>query len=74
MLQNLACQTVTGNRVNVQCKFPFEYRGKRFYECTFYPGIEFPWCSTKNANGVHIEGEWGYCHHRCEHGIYQLKI
>jgi len=44
------CQT----KENHKCKFPFEYNGKRHFECTTDGGEDEPWC-------YQITGGWGYC-------------
>ena len=36
-----------------QCKFPFNYHGKKFTECTKEGGYDIPWCYTKDS--------WGFC-------------
>ena len=39
---------------NHKCKFPFEYNGKRYFECTTDGGEDEPWCYQQT-------GGWGYC-------------
>lgn len=64
------CQTDSdGPQKQVQCVFPFELKGKTYYECTWREEENNkPWCSTKvDSGGLHVgnQGNWGYCAPEC---------
>ena len=56
----LAWKTISGNRPNTSCAFPFKYGSNTYYECR-KDKFESR-CSTKvDSDGRHIDGEWGDC-------------
>ena len=59
---------------NVPCVFPFTYDGLWFPACVnvrkMLPMDQY-WCSTKtNADGTHVEGQWGLCGEQCPKVLY----
>jgi len=62
------CVTVGQEGVgpNVQCAFPFTWRGVKRSNCTSFEWDK-PWCSTKvdATTGMHVSGQWGICGAQC---------
>ena len=44
------------NDAGYSCKFPFEYNGKTYYECTRDGAGRIAWCYDKRG-----DGHWDYC-------------
>ena len=61
------CKTVSGPRPGRGCRFPFQFQGTVYRECTDVtdtPGRY--WCSVEvDENGRHVSGQWGYCSPDC---------
>ena len=68
------CLTVGGSDpqaiAGANCSFPFQLNNITYYGCT--PGTDSDaqrWCSTKtDDNGLHQQGNWGYCNTSCSPG------
>ena len=62
-IQNSVNQQIGGKVEGKPCVFPFTNRGRTFNHCTLdFADDNFPWCSTAvDANGNHINGQWGHC-------------
>ena len=63
------CTTVAGPDVNVQCIFPFVYRGILYKTCSAIDANpDAPWCPTKVDDEGHAivgKGKWGICEPKC---------
>ena len=54
-----------GTKQGVACKFPFEYKGKRYDGCTKADHNKL-WCSTQvDQAGQFIQDFWGNCDETC---------
>jgi hypothetical protein len=61
-----ACRTISGNKPNSPCVFPFTYNGKKFHRCTNADSIQGLWCSTRTwSNGDTVREHWGFCGQGC---------
>ena len=50
---------------NSKCNFPFQYKGKKYTECTEeYSCKDCFWCGTQ-LNVTEVSG-WGFCSDQCE--------
>ena len=54
------CKTVDGDT----CKFPFEYKGKTYNNCTKTDSSNF-WCATYTLEGEYVPGLFGECADNC---------
>lgn len=62
------CFTIgdTGVGEDVDCVFPFTYRGVQYDKCTT-TNSDFAWCSTQiSSRGEHVKDQWGECAKSCE--------
>eukprot|EP00095_Tigriopus_kingsejongensis_P000444 maker-scaffold492_size156171-snap-gene-0.17 protein:Tk00444 transcript:maker-scaffold492_size156171-snap-gene-0.17-mRNA-1 annotation:"AT19278p" len=59
-----SCRTIGGKTPDQPCIFPFKYRGKIYYSCTWviFHITKGPWCSTQvDEDGEHVRGKFGIC-------------
>ena len=63
------CGTKDGPVANKPCIFPFtKSNGVSYSKCTT-EGHDQLWCSTEvDADGYHLEGQWGNCNSNCGKG------
>ena len=62
------CKTFSGPKPNEPCVFPFDYKGFTHFDCITVEHDQL-WCSTEvNANGSHVDGNWGNCGDECFSG------
>ena len=62
------CKTFSGPKPNKPCIFPFDYKGRTHFDCITVEHDQL-WCSTEvDANGSHIDGNWGNCGDECFSG------
>ena len=75
MFSSLACVTTSGPDPNKQCKFPFDFDGTTYYECTS-EGRDRPWCATEvdiDDGRKVIEDKWGNCGSVCSPGNFRIS-
>ena len=61
------------NDAGFKCKFPFEYKGLKYYKCTkkYSPLPPTPWCY--DVRGIGPNGKrWDYCSN-CK-GMYSILV
>ena len=64
-----SCTTVSGEKSNKTCIFPFIYNGITFNSCTLSWSHDHTkaWCSTRvDESGKHISGHYGFCEPACQ--------
>ena len=64
-----SCTTISGERPNKTCKFPFIFEGLTFNSCTlsWSNNNTKAWCSTKvDDSGYYKPGQWGFCESACQ--------
>ena len=68
--QSSACTTDSGPYPGRRCIFPFEFDGRTFRACTEHGDpSRRKWCSVEtNADGIHVNGRWGFCPSSCGEG------
>lgn len=66
--ENVCLTTAESVVSETKCVFPFIHDDVAYYGCVIDPIDETKrWCSTKTEeNGLHINGNWGYCPPSCK--------
>ena len=78
-LQEPGCTTVSGPDQQAtaggNCSFPFQFRNTTYYGCTTTADPDgLQWCSTEtDDDGLHQQGNWGYCNPACTHLVADIS-